>query len=52
MNVWSRVFLKDFYDNLKEYKLFRIKKGELIPLKEYNTINEIFKYQNILAIKK
>lgn len=49
-NVCSRIFLKDFYDLLNDYNFYRIKKDKLIPLGKYDTINEIFKYQNILAI--
>jgi len=51
-NVFSRVFLKDFYAILGNYDLYRIKKGGLVPLGPYRTINEIFKYQNILAVRK
>ncbi len=51
-NVANRVFLKDFYNILNNYDFFRLKKGELIPLGKYSTRNEIFRYQNILAINK
>ena len=51
-NIISRVFLKDFYEILTGYNFYRIKKGSLIPMLEYKSINEIFKYQNILAIRK
>lgn len=50
-NVYYRVFLKDFYDILTGYDFFRIKKGKLIPLGKYDSINEVFKYQNILAVR-
>jgi len=49
---FNRIFLKDFYNILENFDLFRIKKGSLIPLGKYNKQNEIFCYQNILAIKK
>ena len=52
MDVYFRIFLKDFYDLLPNYDFYRISPKELIPLGEYNTINEIFAYQNILCIKK
>lgn len=52
MNIISRVFLKDFYDLLKNYDFYRIKEKKLIPLGEYKEENEIFKYQNIVAINK
>jgi FkbM family methyltransferase len=50
MNVVSRVFLKDFYEILSDYDLFRIDSNRLIPLGGYNSRNEIFQFQNILAI--
>jgi FkbM family methyltransferase len=50
MNIISRVFLKDFYEALQNYKLFRIDTNRLIPIFNYDAGNEIFKYQNILAI--
>lgn len=50
LNVLSRVFLKDFYDLLPQYEMFRIDSNRLIPLGAYDSVNEIFKYQNILAI--
>jgi FkbM family methyltransferase len=51
-NVFSKVFLYDFYQILEKYDLYRIKNHHLIPLDGYSTINEIFRYQNILAIQK
>lgn len=52
-NILSRVFLKDFYDLLTEkYTFFRLDTDRLINLGEYNSANEIFKFQNILAISK
>lgn len=50
MNIISRVFLKDFYEVLKDYKIYRLSEKQLIPLYQYNSINEIFKFQNMLAI--
>lgn len=52
MNIVSRVFLKDFYDLLKGYDFFRVDTDKLIPLCGYNSTNEIFQIQNILAIRK
>lgn len=52
MNVVSRVFLKDFYELLTGYDLYRIDSKRLIPLGEYDSINEIFKFQNILALER
>jgi len=50
MNVISRVFLKDFYDLLPDYQLFRLHSTSLTPLSTYSSMNEIFKFQNIVAI--
>jgi FkbM family methyltransferase len=50
MNVISRAFLKDFYDILHAYKIYRIDTNELIPLLCYETRNEIFQFQNLLAV--
>ncbi|MEI6480331.1 MAG: FkbM family methyltransferase [bacterium] len=51
-NVFSKVFLKDYYDILSNYNIYRIDSKKIIPLPEYKTENEIFKYQNFLAISK
>ncbi|EDY38014.1 FkbM family methyltransferase [Cyanobium sp. PCC 7001] len=54
MNVISRVFLKDFYDILgDEWSFFRLDTKKLISLgHRYDPANEIFKFQNIVAIRK
>lgn len=52
MNIISRVFLRDFYQILKDYRIYRLSEKGLIPLFRYNSINEIFKFQNLLAIHK
>lgn len=54
INSTSRIFMKDFFDILKEkYTINRLLPNELLPLKEYNpTMHEIFGYQNILALRK
>lgn len=51
MNIISRVFLKDFYDLLCEYQFYRISEKGLFPLGNYSAKNEVFKIQNILAMK-
>ncbi len=51
-NVFSRVFLRDFYEHLQEYNLYRLNSRSLIPISQYNVENEIFRYQNIFALKK
>jgi len=50
MNVFSRCFLRDFYMVLNDFKFYRLREDGLLPLGQYNTINEIFKFQNIVAI--
>lgn len=50
MNIISRVFLKDFYQILKDYRIYRLSEKRLIPLYQYDSTNEIFKFQNMLAI--
>ncbi len=53
MNVISRTYLKDFYNILYDnYEIYRLDSKKLIHLKEYSTANEIFQYQNIIAIKR
>ncbi len=50
MNVVSRVFLLNFYSVLPEYSFFRLAVDRLIPLGDYSSTNEIFQYQNLLAV--
>jgi FkbM family methyltransferase len=50
MGVISRIFLKDFYDILQNYRIYRIDTDRLIPLLSYASRNEIFQFQNFLAI--
>lgn len=54
MNVYSRVFFKDFYDLLSEkYFLYRLLPNGLIPINKYDpTFCELFAFQNILAVNK
>ena len=49
MNVISRVFLRDFYELLNDFELFRLDSHKLIHLK-YHPRNEIFRFQNFVAI--
>jgi FkbM family methyltransferase len=52
MNVVSRVFFKDFYEILPNYKFFRMLPDGLIPLKSYSPLEcEIFAYQNVVALR-
>lgn len=50
-NVTSRVFLKDFYDLLPNHCFYRLNKSALIPLRKYSARNEIFQFQNIIAVR-
>ena len=49
-NVISRIFLKDFYDLMPKYSFYRLKKSNLLPLRSYDPVNEIFVIHNIVAI--
>jgi FkbM family methyltransferase len=51
MNVVPRVFLKDFYGILPGYKFYRLAQRYMVPLGEYSAVNEIFAYQNIVAVR-
>jgi len=51
MNVISRSFLKDFYKVLEGYEFFRLMPNGLFPLGAYNAGNEIFAFQNIIALR-
>lgn len=53
MNIISRVFLKDFYDLLyPRFSFFRLDSKRLIFLGSYSPTNEIFVFQNIVAIRE
>jgi len=50
-NIVSRSFIHDFYKILPQYHFFRIMpKNKLYAMGEYTSANEIFRYQNILAV--
>ena len=51
MNIISRVFLRDFYELLGDYRFFRLLPDRLMPL-AYSSRHEIFQFQNILAVRK
>ena len=51
-DVFSRIFLADFYEILSDYNIFRLDSERLIPLFEYNHANEIFCFQNFVAARK
>ena len=53
MNVISRTFFKDFYDLLSEnYSLYRLNTYNLIPINSYDSLLEVFKFQNFIAVNK
>jgi FkbM family methyltransferase len=49
-NIYSRVFLRDFYLLLMDFKFYRLLSNGMVHLGDYNPINEIFTAQNIVAI--
>jgi FkbM family methyltransferase len=51
-DVFSRVFLRDFYLMLSDYNIYRLDSHRLIPLFEYDSTKEIFRYQNFIAVRK
>lgn len=51
-NVFSRVFLRDFYEQLEGYNLYRLNSEGMVPMGQYSVANEIFRYQNIFAVQK
>lgn len=51
MNVVSRVFFKDFYDLLPNYKFYRLLRDGLVALDPYSALScELFAFQNIVAL--
>lgn len=55
MNIVSRTFFRDFQEILKGYRLHRMMRDGLIPMKAYlggrQIHYELFAYQNIVAIR-
>ncbi|MBS0207836.1 MAG: FkbM family methyltransferase [Planctomycetes bacterium] len=52
MNIVSRRFLRDFYTLLPNHRFYRLDSRRLIPIWDYSSWNEVFRFQNILAIPK
>lgn len=53
MNVYSRVFFKDFFELLENYNLYRLLPKGFIHIEKYESVHcEIFAYQNIVAVRK
>lgn len=53
MNIYSRVFLKDFVTLLPQYNLYRLLPYSLLPITYKRPLEyELFAFQNIIAIRK
>jgi FkbM family methyltransferase len=51
MNVFSRIFMRDFYELLPKHRMHRIVRDGLVPLGTYNPATcELFGLQNIVAV--
>jgi FkbM family methyltransferase len=51
MNIVSRVFLKDFYELIPNYRFYRLLRHGLGPLDPYSPLAcEVFAFQNIVAL--
>ncbi|MCZ4407255.1 FkbM family methyltransferase [Cryomorphaceae bacterium 1068] len=51
-NVDSRIYMRDFFELLSNYEVFRVVLNGLVPLKSYNESLEIFKTANYVAFLK
>ena len=51
-DIFSRVFLRDIYAILTNYNIYRLDSTRLIPLFNYSSTNEIFRFQNLVAVSK
>jgi len=51
-NIVSRVFMRDFRKELPDYDFFRLLEGGILPVLDHPIFQEIFGYQNIVAIHK
>lgn len=53
MNISSKVFFRDFWNLMPNYNFYRLLPSGMVPIMNYSPIfNEIFAYQNIIAINK
>ena len=53
MNIFSRVFFKDFWDLLSNYNFYRLLPKQLMKIETYDPLRcEIFAFQNYIAIQK
>tara|TARA_R110000751_G_scaffold221300_2_gene323805 strand:- start:558 stop:1391 length:834 start_codon:yes stop_codon:yes gene_type:complete len=51
-NIESKTFMKDFRKELKEYEFYRLLENGMLPVLDHPIFQEIFGYQNIIAIYK
>lgn len=53
MNIYTRTFLKDFYDLVGPgWQFFRLSSKGMEPLGSYSTKNELFTYHNLVCVKE
>jgi len=52
MNIISRVFFRDFRKTLCNYDLYRLLPNGLLPICDSPVLNELFAYQNVIALPK
>lgn len=52
MNVFGRVFLRDFFELLRGFEFYRLLPVGLLPLGPYAVKHEIFQYQNLFAVAR
>ena len=50
LNIETRIFQRDIREQLPNYEFFRLSENRLIPLGEWNPSQEIFGFQNLLAV--
>jgi FkbM family methyltransferase len=52
-NVVSRVFMKDFFDLLPDYRIFRLLPDGAIPFESYDPrFMEVFAFQNLACVRR
>lgn len=51
MNIYSRVFLRDFFEILRDFNIYRLLPKSLLSI-QYRSKHEIFQFQNFLAVRK
>ena len=51
MNVISRSLMIDFYDRLRDFQFYRLRRDGLLKMGAYSARHEIFEFQNVLAVR-